>query len=48
MYYIMTDGMESALAGNEDESTMYVNIYGKTVQQLIDEGKQLSFSSMLF
>ena len=41
MYYIMTDGMEAALSGSEDESEMYVNIYGKTVQQLIDEGKQL-------
>lgn len=41
MYYIMTDGMQAAMAGSEDESEMYVNIYGKTVQQLIDEGKQL-------
>ncbi len=41
MYYIMTDGMEAALSGSEDESEMYVNIYGKTVQQLIDEGKKL-------
>ena len=41
MYYIMTDGMQAAMAGSEDESEMYVNIYGKTVQQLIDEGKRL-------
>lgn len=41
MYYIMKDGMASAMSGSEDESAMYVNIYGKTVQQLIDEGKQL-------
>ena len=33
--------MQAAMAGTEDESEMYVNIYGKTVQQLIDEGKQL-------
>lgn len=41
MYYMMRDGMSSALSGNEDESAMYSNIYGKTIQQLIDEGKQL-------
>ena len=41
MYYIMRDGFTSALSGSEDESVMYANIYGKTVQQLIDEGKQL-------
>lgn len=29
------------LSGSEDESAMYASIYGKTVQQLIDEGKQL-------
>ena len=41
MYYMMKDGIASKLNGNEDENAMYVNIYEKTVQQLIDEGKQL-------
>ena len=41
MYYMMKDGISSTLNGNEDENAMYVNIYEKTVQQLIDEGKQL-------
>lgn len=41
MYYMMTDGMSSAFSGNEDESAMYANIYGKTAKTLIDEGKQL-------
>lgn len=41
MYYMSKDGIAAALAGNEDEDAMYVNIYGKTVQKLIDEGKQL-------
>lgn len=40
MYHMMKDGMSSALSGNEDESAMYANIYGKTIQQLINEGKQ--------
>lgn len=40
-YYMVQDGLASALKGNSDESAMYVNIYGKTVKQLIDEGKQL-------
>ena len=41
LYYIMRDGMAAALTGNEDESAIMVNIYGKKVQELIDEGKQL-------
>ena len=41
-YYIMKDGMAAALEGKTDESEMYVNIYGKTVQQLMDEGKQIA------
>lgn len=41
MYYIMKDGMAAAFTSNEDESAMYINIYNKTIQQLIDEGKQL-------
>lgn len=41
MYYIMQDGLASALSGSEDDTAMYTRIYGKTVQQLVDEGKQL-------
>ena len=43
MYYIMKDGISSVFSGNENASTslMYTNIYGKTIKQLIDEGKQL-------
>ena len=41
MYYMARDGVSSALLGNESEEAMYVNIYGKTVQQLINEGQQL-------
>lgn len=41
MYYIARDGLSAAFSNTNDESAMYVNIYGKTVQQLIDEGKQL-------
>lgn len=41
IYYIMRDGFTSALSGSEDESAMYASIYGKTVQQLIDEGKKI-------
>ena len=41
MYYMMTDGMSSAFSGNEDENAMYVNIYGKTAENLIEEGRQL-------
>lgn len=38
MYHLMQDGM-NATEGNED--AMYTNIYGKTVQELIDDGKGL-------
>ena len=38
---MMTDGMSSAFSGNEDENAMYVNIYGKTAENLIEEGRQL-------
>lgn len=38
MYHLMTDGMNAA---EGDENAMYANIYGKTVQELIDDGKSL-------
>lgn len=41
MYYMFQDGLASAFTNPDDESAMYVNIYGKTIQQLIDEGKEL-------
>lgn len=41
MYYMIQDGVSSAFTNPDDENAMYVNIYGKTVQELIDEGKQL-------
>lgn len=41
MYHMVKDGLAASLTNSEDESAMYANIYGKTVQQLIDEGKQL-------
>lgn len=43
LYYAMKDGIASAFSGNENEvdNAMYANIYGKSIQQLIDEGKQL-------
>lgn len=40
-YYIMKDGMASAFEPNPDESAVYANIYGKTMKQLVEEGKQL-------
>ena len=41
MYYMFEDGFASAFTNPDDETAMYKRIYGKTVQQLIDEGKQL-------
>jgi hypothetical protein len=42
MYYIIKDGMASAFTNDETlNKDMYKNIYGKTVKQLIEEGKQL-------
>ena len=41
MCYMFEDGFASAFTNPEDETAMYTRIYGKTVQQLIDEGKQL-------
>ena len=38
MYHIMQDGMT---ASADDPNAMYVNIYGKKVQELIDDGKKL-------
>ena len=40
-YYMMKDGMAAAFEPNADESAVYANIYGKTMKQLIEEGKQL-------
>lgn len=40
-YYIAKDGISSAFSGSEDESAIYVNIYGKTAKDLIKEGKEL-------
>ena len=40
-YYIAKDGISSAFSGSEDESEIYVNIYGKTAKDLIKEGKEL-------
>ena len=41
LYHTYTDAMTAALAGNDDEEAIMVNIYGKTPEQLIEEGKQL-------
>lgn len=45
MYYIMQDGMSVAfdfnLTDEEKDSKTYERVYGKTVKQLINEGKQL-------
>lgn len=41
MYHMIQDGISSATTLDSDKNAMYVNIYGKTVKQLIDEGKQL-------
>lgn len=41
IYHITRDGLSSAFSGNDTQEAMYVNIYGKTIGQLIDEGKQL-------
>lgn len=41
MYYIMKDGFTQEYMTTQDESLLYKNIYNKTVQNLIDEGKQL-------
>lgn len=41
MYHIFNDGISSAFSNTTDENAMYASIYGKTVGQLIEEGKQL-------
>ena len=41
MYYMMTDGLSEEYMNSQDESIIYKNIYNKTVQQLMDEGKKL-------
>lgn len=45
MYYVMQDGMSSAFdlesTEEEKEANTYARVYGKTVNQLIQEGKQL-------
>lgn len=41
MYYMVQDGMEASTDPEADESATYARIYGKTVETLINEGKQL-------
>lgn len=42
MYNMMNDSFSASLSENaDDESIIYANIYGKTIQALIDEGKRL-------
>lgn len=41
LYYIAKDGMATAFSNPDDTEAMYARVYGKTVEQLIDEGKQL-------
>lgn len=41
IYYYAKDGLTAEYLQSKDESLLYKNITGKTVQQLIDEGKQL-------
>lgn len=40
-YYVMQDGFANILTLENNEGVMYQRIYGKTVKQLINEGKQL-------
>lgn len=45
MYYVIQDGMsvtfDFSLTDEQKETKSYERVYGKTVKQLIDEGKQL-------
>ena len=43
MYHIMQDSMTSALSeeGEANKNEIYASVYGKSVQELIDEGKEL-------
>ena len=42
MYYMVKDGLSSAtLSEEQQQEAMYSRIYGKTINQLISEGKKL-------
>lgn len=41
MYYILQDGLSQEYFATQDESVLYQRIYNKTVQKLINEGKDL-------
>ena len=41
MYYIMKDGLTQEYMTTQDENLLYKNIYNKTVQELIDDGKKI-------
>ena len=41
IYYMAKDGLSSAFTGNNDEKEMYKSFFGKTVQDMINEGKNL-------
>lgn len=41
LYYVAKDGMAAAFSNPDDKEAMYVRVYGKSVKQLIEEGKQL-------
>ena len=40
-YYIISDGFTTEYLSTQDESLLYQNIYGKTVGELIENGKDL-------
>lgn len=41
MYYIMKDALTTEYLTTQDDNLMFKNIWGKAVQQLVDEGKNL-------
>ena len=41
MYHIMQNGIADQNANQKDKNEIYKNIYGKTVKELINEGKEL-------
>lgn len=41
MYHIMQNGIADQSGAKKDKNELYKNIYGKTVQELINEGKEL-------
>lgn len=41
MYYVMKDGFTKEYMETQDDNLLYKNIYGKTLQDLINEGKKL-------